>query len=96
MSLYYIIFNGRLLGVYYNWLDCQEQVHRFPDASYKKYNSYEDGIVVFKSRTNSNPPLAHDDDFCLQNPTTAPPSFSFKTIVIVVLLIFVYLLWKKL
>jgi hypothetical protein len=41
-------------------------------------------------------PLAHDDDFCLQNPTAAPPSFSFKTIVIVVLLIFVCLLWKKL
>jgi hypothetical protein len=62
----------------------------------KKYNSYEEGIATFKSRTNSSPPLDHDDDFYLQNPTTAPPSLSFKTIVIVVLLIFVCLLWKKL
>jgi len=36
------------------------------------------------------------DDFYLPNPTTAPPSFSFKTVVMVFLLIFVSLLWKKL
>ena len=53
-------------------------------------------VLHFKSRTNSNPALAHDDDFYLQNPTTAPASLSFKTVVIVVLLIFVCLLWKKL
>jgi len=87
----YVVFNGRQPGAYYNWPDCQEQVHRFLGGSYKKYNSYEDGIATFKSRINSNPPLAHDDDFCLQNPTPTPPSFSFKTIVIVVLLMFVCL-----
>jgi hypothetical protein len=90
------VFNGHQPGVYYNWLDCQDQLRRFLGASYKKYNSYEDGIATFKSRTNSNSPLAHDDDFCLQNLIAAAPSFSFKTVVIVVLLIFVYLLWKKL
>jgi hypothetical protein len=68
----------------------------FRGAFYKKYNCYEEGIAAFKSRTNSNPALAHDDDFYLQNPTAAPPSFSFKTVVTVVLLIFVCLLWKKL
>ena len=93
---YYVVFDGHEPGVYYNWPDCQEQVHRFRGACYKIYDSYEEGIATFKSRTNSNPPLAHDDDFYLQNQTAAPPSFSFKTIVIVVLLIFVYLLWKKL
>jgi hypothetical protein len=86
------VFNGHELGLYYNWPDCQEQVHRFHGAYYKKYNSYEDEIATFKSRTNSNPPLAHDDDFYLQDPTAAPPSFSFKTVVIIVLLIFVCLL----
>jgi hypothetical protein len=90
MSLYYIVFNGRQPGVYYNWPDYQEQVHGFHGACYKKYNSYEDGIVAIKSRTKSNSP------FCLQNPTAAPPFFSFKTVVIVVLLVFVCLLWKKL
>ena len=96
MSPCYVVFNGHQPGVYSKWPDYQEQVHRFPGASYKKYNSYEDRIAAFKSRTNSNPPLAHDDDFYLQNQTTTSPSFSFKTVVIVVLLIFVYLLWKKL
>jgi viroplasmin and RNaseH domain-containing protein len=90
------VFNGRELGVYYNWPDCEEQAHRFCAACYKKYNSYEEGIAAFKSRTNSNPALAHDDDFNLQNSTAAPPSLSFKTVVIVVFLIFVCLLWKKL
>jgi hypothetical protein len=84
------------LGVYYNWPDCHSQVHWFYGACYKKYNSYEEGIAAFKSRTNSNPALAHDDDLYLQNPTAAPPSLSFKIVVIVVLLIFVCLLWKKL
>jgi len=90
------VFNGHELGVYYNYPNCQEQVHRFHGACYKKYNSYEEEIAAFKSRTNSNPALAHDDDFYLQNATAAPPSLSFKTVVSVVLLIFVYLLWKKL
>jgi hypothetical protein len=63
----YVVFNGRELGVYYNWPDCEEQAHRFCAACYKKYNSYEEGIAAFKSRTNSNPALAHDDDFNLQN-----------------------------
>jgi hypothetical protein len=92
----YVVFEGREPGVYYNWPDCQRQVHRFPGNCYKKYNSYEEGIAAFKSRTNSNPALAHDDDFYLQNPTIAPPYLSFKTVVIVVLLIFICLLWKKL
>jgi viroplasmin and RNaseH domain-containing protein len=90
------VFDGYEPGVYYNWPDCHREVHRFCGACYKKYNSYEEGIVAFKSRTNSNPTLAHDDDFYLQNSTAVPPSFSFKTVVIVVLLIFVCLLWKKL
>jgi hypothetical protein len=90
------VLEGREPGVYYNWPDCQRQVHRFPGNYYKKYNSYEEGIVAFKSRTNSNPALAHDDDFYLQNPTAAPPYLSFKTVIIVVLLIFVCLLWNKL
>ena len=92
----YVVFIGREPGVYYNWPDCQEQVHRFHGACYKKYNSYEEGIAAFKSRTNSNPPLAHGYDFYLQNPAASPPSLSFKTVVIVVILIFVCLLWKKL
>jgi viroplasmin and RNaseH domain-containing protein len=94
--LFYVVFDGHEPGVYYNWPDCHRQVHMFHGACYKKYNSYEEGIAAFKSRTNSNPALAHDDDFYLQNPTTTPPSSSFKNLVIVVLLIFVCLLWKKL
>jgi hypothetical protein len=91
----YVVLEGHEPGVYYNWADCQRQVHRFPSNYYEKYNSYEEGIAAFKSRTNSNPALAHDD-FYLQNPTAAPPYLSFKTVIIVVLLIFVCLLWNKL
>jgi ribonuclease HI len=90
----YVVFEGREPGVYCNWPDYLRQVHRFNGNCYKKYNSYEEGIAAFKSRTNSNPALAHDDDFYLQNPTTTLPYLSFKTIVVVVILIFVCLLWK--
>ena len=81
----YVVFDGHEPGVYYNWPDCHRQVHRFRGACYKKYNSYEEGIAAFKLITNSNPALTHDDDFYFQNPTTGPPSSSFKTVVIVVL-----------
>ena len=83
----YVVFDGHEPRVYYNWPDCYRQVHRFRGACYKKYNSYEEVIAAFKSRTNSNLALAHDDDFYLQNPIAAPPSSSFKIVVIVVLLI---------
>jgi viroplasmin and RNaseH domain-containing protein len=97
MNPCYVVFNGRKRGVFDNWPNCQEQVHKFHGASYKKYNSYEVAVAAFNSRrNNSNPPLAQDDDICLQNPTAAPLSFSFKTVVIAVLFIYVCHLWKKL
>jgi hypothetical protein len=96
MNPCYVVFNGCKRGGFYNWRDRQDQVHRLPGASYKKYNSYEDAIATFNSRNNSNPLLADDDDICLRKPIVAPPSFSFKTIVIVVLFIYICHLWKKL
>jgi viroplasmin and RNaseH domain-containing protein len=73
------VFDGHEPGVYYNWPDYHRQVHMFRGACYKKYNSKE-GIVAFKSRTNSNLALSHDDDFYLQNPIAAPPSSPSKLV----------------
>ena len=96
MNPCYVVFNGRKQGVFYNWPDYHDQVHRFPGASYKKYNSYQDAIAAFNSRRNSNPPLPDDDDdISIQKPTPAPPaaSYSFKTLVVVVLFIYVCHIW---
>ncbi|CAG8848891.1 16774_t:CDS:2, partial [Gigaspora margarita] len=34
---YYAVQIGRKLGIYMNWEECKEQIHRYPGALYKKF-----------------------------------------------------------
>ena len=54
-----------------------------------KYSSYEDAVDDFNLRTNSKPPLPADDDLFLEKPVATTLSFSFKTVVILLLSIYV-------
>ena len=38
----YVVFKGRLPGVYATWPECHEQVHGFSGAVFRAYNSRED------------------------------------------------------
>lgn len=39
MPSYYVVFKGRVPGVYDDWEDCRRQVHGFSGNSYKGYNT---------------------------------------------------------
>ncbi|NXJ84331.1 RNH1 Ribonuclease, partial [Trogon melanurus] len=41
-SMFYAVRNGRRTGVYRTWAECQEQVNKFPSASFKKFASEKD------------------------------------------------------
>ena len=36
---WYVVYKGRVPGVYDDWEDCRRQVHRFSGNSYKGYNT---------------------------------------------------------
>ncbi|XP_054675228.1 ribonuclease H1 isoform X2 [Grus americana] len=41
-SMFYAVRRGRRTGVYRTWAECQEQVNKFPSASFKKFVTEKD------------------------------------------------------
>jgi hypothetical protein len=93
MSPWYVVFNGHKPGVYSSWDECHDQVNRFPGNSYKKYNTYGDAQAAINSRNNSNLLLCGDDDLSSPKPTPPPPSLSIKTVLVGLLVIYLFYLW---
>ena len=42
MGRTYVVFNGRVPGIYNNWLDASRQVHKFPNANHKSYKDQQE------------------------------------------------------
>ncbi|XP_061846092.1 ribonuclease H1 isoform X2 [Colius striatus] len=40
--MFYAVRRGRRTGVYRTWAECQEQVNKFPSASFKKFSTEQD------------------------------------------------------
>ncbi len=36
---YYVVWKGRKTGIFESWEECNEQIHKFPDAEYKSFKS---------------------------------------------------------
>ncbi|KAI8569448.1 hypothetical protein RHMOL_Rhmol02G0280100 [Rhododendron molle] len=53
---YYVVFVGRVPGIYESWIGCNEQVYRFPGATFKKYPSLEEANNAWTAyvETHSN------------------------------------------
>lgn len=51
MNNYYIVWVGRVPGVYNSWNDCLAQVDKFPGARYRKVKAknQEEATLIFKS-----------------------------------------------
>lgn len=48
---YYVVWEGRVPGVYDNWSDCEEQVINYPGARYKSFANAAEAAKAFRSGT---------------------------------------------
>ncbi|NWS76451.1 RNH1 Ribonuclease, partial [Crotophaga sulcirostris] len=55
-SMFYAVRKGRQAGVYRTWAECQEQVNKFPSASFKKFATEKDAWAFV--RAGPQPPEA--------------------------------------
>lgn len=44
----YVVYKGRVPGVYEEWQDCLEQVHKFSGNSYKGYATREEAVAQWR------------------------------------------------
>ncbi|WEK54738.1 MAG: ribonuclease H family protein [Candidatus Cohnella colombiensis] len=45
---YYVVWVGKVPGVYTSWSECQEQVNQFTDAKYKSYESKSEAETAYQ------------------------------------------------
>ncbi len=45
---FYVVWEGRVPGIYDNWADAHEQVDKFSGARYKAFDSCEDATIAFR------------------------------------------------
>lgn len=48
MSKYYVVWIGRKPGIYNNWPDAQEQIHRFKGARHQSFETRAEAVEAFK------------------------------------------------
>ncbi|NXL36421.1 RNH1 Ribonuclease, partial [Glaucidium brasilianum] len=48
-SMFYAVRKGRRTGVYRTWAECQEQVNKFPSASFKKFATERDAWAFVRA-----------------------------------------------
>ena len=46
---YYVVWEGHIPGVYYNWADCQKQIKNYPAAKYKSFKTEKEADDAFYS-----------------------------------------------
>lgn len=51
---FYVVWKGRVPGIYTTWAECQEQVNHFVDAKYKSYESKVEAEKAYTSGWKSN------------------------------------------
>ncbi|XP_042659107.1 ribonuclease H1 [Tyto alba] len=70
-SMFYAVRRGRRAGVYRTWAECQEQVNKFPSASFKKFATEKDAWAFVRAGLPGRERLPE--------PTEGAPSFPAVT-----------------
>ena len=52
MSKYYAVKNGRQIGIYNSWAECEAQVKGFKGALYKSFADYDDACNYLEEKKN--------------------------------------------
>ena len=48
---WYLVYKGRVSGVYDEWADCQKQVNKFSSNNYKGYATREEAVANWKDHS---------------------------------------------
>jgi viroplasmin and RNaseH domain-containing protein len=51
---YYVVFEGRVPGVYDEWEDCKQQVHKFSGNCYKGYTTRQEAVAKWRNHQSKN------------------------------------------
>ena len=54
MGCSYIVYNGRVPGIYNSWLDASKQVHKFPNANHKSYKDRREAEAAYMEYLHCN------------------------------------------
>ena len=49
-----MVFEGRVPGVYDEWEDCKQQVHKFSGNCYKGYATREEAVATWRKHRSKN------------------------------------------
>ena len=49
IEMTYVVFEGRVPGVYDEWEDCKQQVHKFSGNCYKGYATREEAVAKWRN-----------------------------------------------
>jgi len=50
---WYVVFEGRVPGVYEEWTDCKEQVHKFSGNCYKGYPTQQEAVAKWRKHQSN-------------------------------------------
>ena len=71
---YYVVWQGRLCGVFDNWNDCKAQVHEFEGAKYKSFETKQEADKAFfdgyKTYFNKNANVNRSNSFIFSDSET--------------------------
>lgn len=56
-SCVYAVKNGKKPGIYRTWDECKAQVHEFPGAVYKKFDTYAEALEYLGQLTSKDVPI---------------------------------------
>lgn len=51
---YYVVFEGRVPGIYEEWEDCKYQVHKFSGNCYKGYATRQEADAKWRNYQSKN------------------------------------------
>lgn len=50
---WYVVFEGRVPGVYEEWEDCKKQVHKFSGNCYKGYPTRQEAVAKWRKHQSN-------------------------------------------
>jgi hypothetical protein len=47
MASYYVVFKGRVPGIYFTWQECSKHVLHFKGDVHKRYDTYDEAVAAY-------------------------------------------------